>query len=91
MSALIPINIKWRVYIVLHGVKYYANRSVLPPQKAKGARPQSFSIISWKTMAEEYPDHYDYAIAYRIADKYSDQKPLLQQVVLQYEEEDAKL
>lgn len=70
-----PIHYAWRVSVTIGRDTYYANRSNLPTPH-----------VAWRTMKEEYPDHYDWSTARSIQDKYSDQRPVLEKVALQMED-----
>ena len=70
--------IRWRVYIRIRGVKYFANRCSVSP----------LPRVAWNTYSSEYPDDFNRDEAQAIKDYYLDQSPVLDKCVLVANEED---
>ncbi len=62
----------YRLYIWIGSVRYYANRSDTQP----------LPRVTWKTKAQEYPDHYARYEVALIREFYIDQAIKIEEVIL---------
>lgn len=69
---------RWRVYIELMYAKYYAHEDP----------PTPLPRVRWLMKDQEYPEHFTWSMANAIASFYSDQKPTIETVMLNLEEEE---
>ena len=74
-----PITtIRWRIFTLLQGKRYYANRcSNTPPPS-----------VEWHTFEQEYPDHFTIEETTDIRAHYSDQQTFAEPIQIVEEEED---